>query len=49
VEEAKRSFKEMRGAIPTPMLDVIFRDGKSRSLGYAFLKEVGLDPGVRWL
>lgn len=45
VEEAERTLKEMRGAVPTPMLDVVFRNGKARSFGYAFLKEVEFDPG----
>ena len=45
VEEAERTLKEMRGAVPTPMLDVLFRNGKARSFGYAFLKEVEFDPG----
>ncbi len=45
VEEAERSLKEMRGALPTPMLEFVFRNGKSRSFGYSFLKEVGFDPG----
>lgn len=45
VEDAERSLKEVRGAVPTPMLDVMFRNGKARSFGYAFLKEVEFDPG----
>jgi hypothetical protein len=45
VEEAERTLKEMRGAIPTPMLDLIFRDGKMRSFSYAFLSEVEFEPG----
>lgn len=43
VEEA--ALKEARLAIPTPMLDVIFRDGRIRSFSYAYLKEVGFAPG----
>lgn len=45
VEEAERSLKEIRGAVPTPMLDVIFRDGKVRSFSYAYLSEVEFEPG----
>lgn len=45
VEEAERSLKEIRGAIPTPMLDIVFRDGKVESLSYTFLKRVRFVPG----
>lgn len=45
VEEAERALKEMRGAVPTPMLDVVFRDGKMRSFSYSTLDEVEFDPG----
>lgn len=45
VEEAERSLKESRPSIPTPMLDVIFRDGKIRSFGYTYLSEVEFEPG----
>lgn len=45
VEEAEKSLKEMRGAIPTPMLDVVFRNGKVRSFSYAYLSEVEFEPG----
>ena len=31
IEEAERSMKEMCGAVATPMLDVVFRNGKVRS------------------
>lgn len=43
VEEA--SLKESRLAIPTPMLDVAFRNGKVRSFSYAYLAEVEFVPG----
>lgn len=43
VQEA--SLKETRLAIPTPMLDVIFRDGRVRSFNYAYLSEVDFEPG----
>ena len=29
----------------TPMLDVVFRNGKIRSFGYAYLSEVEFEPG----
>jgi hypothetical protein len=45
VEEAERSLKEARMAIPTPMLDIVFRSGKVRSLSYAHLDEVEFEPG----
>ena len=44
VEEAQ-SLKESRPAIPTPMLDVTFRDGRIRSFNYAYLSEVAFVPG----
>jgi hypothetical protein len=45
VEEAEERPKEKRGAIPTPMLDVVFRSGEVESLGYAYLKRVRFRPG----
>ena len=46
VEEAQQhGMKEARLAIPTPMLDIIFRDGKIRSFSYAYLAEVEFEPG----
>jgi len=44
VEEAQ-SLKESRPAMPTPMLDVVFRDGKIRSFNYAYLSEIEFEPG----
>ena len=43
VEEA--TLKEARFAVPTPMLDVVFRNGKVRSFNYAYLSEVEFEPG----
>ena len=43
VEEA--THKEARLAIPTPMLDVVFRNGNVRSFNYAYLSEVEFKPG----
>lgn len=45
VKEAEKSLKEARLAIPTPMLDVIFRDGRICSFSYAYLAEVDFVPG----
>lgn len=44
-EEAERALKEMRGAVPTPMLDLVFRSGKVRSFSYAYLSELEFEPG----
>src|SRR5207247_843667 len=44
-EGARESIKEARPAIPTPMLDVAFRDGRIVSFNYAYLKEVDFEPG----
>ena len=43
--DESQEAKEIRGAIPTPMLDVVFRDGKVRSFSYAYLAEVEFEPG----
>jgi hypothetical protein len=43
-EEAGQSLKAARLALITPMLDVIFRNGKIRSFSYAYLSEVEFDP-----
>ncbi len=45
VEEAHDQLKEARLAIPTPMLDIVFRNGKVRSFSYAYLAEVEFEPG----
>ena len=45
VEEAERSLKESRPAMPSPMLDIMFRNGKIRSFSYAYLAEVEFEPG----
>lgn len=44
-EEAEQTLKEARLALITPMLDVVFRSGKVRSFGYAYLSEVEFEPG----
>jgi len=40
VEAAEQSLKEMRGATPTPMLDIVLKDGTIRSFNYAYLSVV---------
>jgi len=45
VEEAERTLKEIRGSVPTPMLDLAFRDGRVRSFSYAYLSDVDFMPG----
>lgn len=46
VEEAEeRALKDIRGAVPTPMLDFAFRDGSVRSISYAYLADVAFVPG----
>lgn len=45
VEEAERTLKEIRGSVPTPMLDFAFRSGDLESLAYAYLKRVRFKPG----
>jgi hypothetical protein len=39
------AFKETRPAIPTPMLDVIFKSGDIESFNYSYLRRVGFKPG----
>lgn len=43
--QERESIKEARPAIPTPMLDLAFRDGRIKSFSYAHLKEVDFTPG----
>jgi hypothetical protein len=43
--EVEETIKEARLAIPTPMLDVVFRNGRIRSFSYAYLAEVEFEPG----
>jgi hypothetical protein len=39
------ALKETRPAIPTPMLDVIFKDGRIASFNYSYLRRVDFEPG----
>jgi len=45
VQEARDAHKEARIAIPTPMLDVIFKNGRIVSFNYSYLRRVEFDPG----
>jgi hypothetical protein len=45
VQEARDAHKEARIAIPTPMLDIIFRDGRIVSFNYSYLRRVDFEPG----
>jgi len=45
VDDAARAHKDTRLAIPTPMLDIVRRDGSIRSFSYAHLTEVEFEPG----
>jgi len=45
VEDAAHAHKDTRIAIPTPMLDIVRRDGSIRSFSYAHLTEVEFEPG----
>jgi hypothetical protein len=44
-DAAERTVKETRIAIPTPMLDIVLRNGTIRSFSYAYLSEVEFEPG----
>ena len=44
-DESPESLKQTRLAISTPMLDVIFKDGRIRSFNYSYLREVDFEPG----
>jgi hypothetical protein len=44
-QDAEESLRESRPAMPTPMLDFVFRNGKVRSFNYAYLAEVEFEPG----
>ena len=40
-------MKDSRAAIPTPMLDVVFKGGAIVSFSYAYLTRIDFDPGGR--
>lgn len=41
----REASKDIRPAVPTPMLDVVLRDGTIESFAYAYLTRVSFDPG----
>lgn len=42
--EPREASKDIRPAVPTPMLDVVLRDGNIESFAYAYLTRVSFDP-----
>ncbi len=46
-EEPRDAVKDTRPAIPTPMLDLVLRDGRVESFSYAYLTRVSFDPKGR--
>ena len=43
-QEPREAMKDMRGAIPTPMLDLVFKSGSIVSFAYAYLTRIDFDP-----
>ena len=43
-DEPRDAMKNSRAAIPTPMLDVVFRSGSIVSFSYAYLTRIDFDP-----
>jgi hypothetical protein len=43
-EQVREAVKDARPAIPTPMLDVVFRSGAIVSFSYAYLTRIDFDP-----
>ena len=41
----REAARDIRPALPTPMLDVVLRDGSVESFADAYLTRVSLDPG----
>lgn len=41
----REAARDIRPALPTPMLDVVLRDGTIESFAYAYLTRVSFDPG----
>jgi hypothetical protein len=46
-DESLESLRDARPAIPTPMLDLVLRDGRVESFSYAYLTHVKYEPGGR--
>jgi hypothetical protein len=45
--EPRESVKDMRAAIASPMLDVVFKSGSIVSFSYAYLTQIEFDPKGR--
>lgn len=41
----REASRDIRPALPTPMLDVVLRDGTIESFAYAYLTRVSFEPG----
>jgi len=46
-DESPESLRDARPAIPTPMLDLVLRNGTVESFSYAYLTHVTYEPGGR--
>jgi hypothetical protein len=46
-DDALEPIRDARLAVPTPMLDLVMRDGSVESFGYAYLSRVTFDPRGR--
>jgi hypothetical protein len=46
-DESLESLRDARPAIPTPMLDLVLRNGTVESFSYAYLTHVRYEPGGR--
>ena len=44
-DEFAEPLRDARPAIPTPMLDLVLRDGRIESFSYAYLTRVKYEPG----
>jgi hypothetical protein len=47
--DSPEPLRDARLAVPTPMLDLVMRDGRVESFGYAYLSRVRFDPRGRLL
>ena len=46
-DEPRDAMKDVRPAMPTPLLDVVFKSGSIVSFAYAYLTRVDFDPAGR--
>lgn len=47
LEEPREAVKDMRAAIASPMLDIVFKNGCITSFSYAYLTQIEFDPKGR--